>query len=637
MRWLHSAGLASDASRVAYSVSEHDAVRDQDVTNVWIADIGSGEHRQLTFGTSSDSKPSWSPDGERLAIVSDRVDDTAQIFLLDPSSGDATQLTDLANGVGGSLAWSPDGTRLAFTAGHDGPPEDPAAPYRVTRNVYRFDGLGYVHRLVNDVCVVAVETGQVSRLTDNDAVNGSVEWAPDGSRLLFQRSLDAETFLGARPNVAIVDLGGNETTVVSNAEFAVKSATWHSDGERIVFAATPRSKPNGCKADLYVMAPGAAPANRTASLPMGVCGVLQGDMPSGIDLSASRIVVAPDGNSAWCEVQRGGRVEIARIALAGAESIEPVLDGDRTLRLVDAQPEVGTILFSAADINRPIDLFVSDLGGATEQPITAVNEGLAGELNEATIRRLTFTGADGTPVEGWHVAPDDKAKVWPTLLSIHGGPHLGFGHNYRFDTHMLLGAGYAVLLINHRASSGYDDEFGTINGEWGTHDCGDLMLGVDEAVSQGLADADRLGVFGLSGGGYLSCWIVGQTDRFKAAVPENPITNWVSSYGVGDASVWLAVDELGGHPHEIPEEYTRCSPITHAHKCTTPTLLVQGEHDWRCTAEQSEQFYTVLKVNGCEAEMLRLPGSSHIGAIAGPPVIRRAKNEAMLDWFVRHV
>ena len=135
----------------------------------------------------------------------------------------------------------------------------------------------------------------------------------------------------------------------------------------------------------------------------------------------------------------------------------------------------------------------------------------------------------------------------------------------------------------------------------------------------------------------MSCWIVGQTDRFKAAVPENPVTNWVTIYGISDAGVELTPDELGGLPQEIPEVYQRCAPITYAHRCTTPTLLVQGEDDYRCPAEQSEQFYAVLKASGCIVEMLRIPKSSHGGSIDGAPIVRRAQNEALLDWMNRYV
>jgi dipeptidyl aminopeptidase/acylaminoacyl peptidase len=209
---------------------------------------------------------------------------------------------------------------------------------------------------------------------------------------------------------------------------------------------------------------------------------------------------------------------------------------------------------------------------------------------------------------------------------------------FHFDTQMLCGAGYAVLLINHRASTGYGDAFSTaIKGDWGNLDYHDLMAGVDHVVARGLADPDRLGVCGLSGGGNLTCWIVGHTDRFKAAVPMNPVTNWISFYGVSDIGVWFAVEQMGGHPHEIPEVYVKCSPITYAHRCKTPTLMIQGEHDWRCPAEQSEQFYTVLKANGCPVEMLRFPKAAHAAALIGDPINRRVHNEALLDWMNRYV
>ena len=153
------------------------------------------------------------------------------------------------------------------------------------------------------------------------------------------------------------------------------------------------------------------------------------------------------------------------------------------------------------------------------------------------------------------------------------------------------------------------------------------MAGVDFAINKGWVDANRLGVTGLSGGGNLSCWIVGQTNRFKAAMPQNPVTNWVSFYGVSDIGVWFATEQMGGHPWEVPEVYAKCSPITYAHHCKTPTLLVVSEHDWRCPPEQSEQFYTVLKVNGCIVEMVRMPDAAHAAAINGALPNRRIHNE----------
>ena len=234
--------------------------------------------------------------------------------------------------------------------------------------------------------------------------------------------------------------------------------------------------------------------------------------------------------------------------------------------------------------------------------------------------------------------PPEGKPPYPTVLHIHGGPHSIYGHSFHFDFLTLAGAGYAVLFVNHRGSTGYGDAFAVgAKGSWGDLDFKDLMAGVDYAVELGLADPDRLGCCGVSGGGNLSCWIVGQTDRFKAAVPENPVTNFVSLYGTSDIGLFFVAEEMGGKPHEIPEVYTRCSPITFAHNCKTPTLLIVCEHDHRCPPEQAEQFYSVLKASGCTVEMLRLPDSFHGGGTSGPLPARRAHAEALHAWMDRYV
>ena len=217
---------------------------------------------------------------------------------------------------------------------------------------------------------------------------------------------------------------------------------------------------------------------------------------------------------------------------------------------------------------------------------------------------------------------------------------MAWGNVLSLDFQMLNGAGFAVLLINYRGSLGYGDEFmGAINGRMGELEFADLMAGVDYCIGLGLADPERLGVCGSSYGGFLTCWAVSHSNRFKAAVAENPITNWESWYGVADiaSSIALPLEAMGGPPHAAPEVYRRASPIYAAHNCATPTLLIQAERDLRCPAEQSEQFYTVLQANSCVVEMLRLPNVSHGGSSFGPLEARRAQNEALLDWMQRYV
>jgi dipeptidyl aminopeptidase/acylaminoacyl peptidase len=297
------------------------------------------------------------------------------------------------------------------------------------------------------------------------------------------------------------------------------------------------------------------------------------------------------------------------------------------------------LLYGVSKLNDPVEMYICKVDGSEERQLTTINKELLAELKLPETVHLQYTGVDGVTLEGWLMKPTTGVEApYPTVLYIHGGPHSGFGHIYSFDFHMLAGAGYAVLFLNQRGSTGYGDGFSTkIIGDWGNLDYKDLMSGVDYAIEQGLVDGERMGVCGISGGGNLSCWIVGQTRRFKAAVPENPVVNWISMYGVSDISAWFAPAELGAKPHEMWDTYLRCSPITYAHTCTTPTLLVQGENDYRCPAEQSEQFYAVLKANGCTVEMLRLPQSSHAGSIAGAIPVRKAQNDALLDWMNRYV
>ncbi|MCD5417517.1 S9 family peptidase [Candidatus Bipolaricaulota bacterium] len=546
--------------------------------------------------------------------------------------GEAHALTAMKQGVGSGPAWSPDGKQITFTAGPESDPPDPKKPYRVTRHIYRFDGAGYLDNVVQDIYVIAAEGGEPKRLTRDDNQNGMPVWSPDGQEILFTAAMFPDSHL-VYPALKVVSLDGQVRELVKNWGYAI-SAAW-TIGGKVVFIGGPFGRPIGSQNDLWVVDhQGGEPECRTAGLTFQVGGGLQGDMP--VYRAFPNILVSEDGRAAYVQVQEEGTVPIYRVALNGPESWAPVVTGERSCIPLGIDKE--RLLFAVSALNNPLDLHIAAMDGADEQRLTNLNAELLAEWNLPTVEHLSFAGSDGAQVDGWIMKPDIGEAPYPTILYIHGGPHSGFGHIFSFDFQMLAGAGYAVLFVNQRGSTGYGDEFSTqIIGDWGNLDYKDLMAGVDFAIAKGITDPDRLGCCGLSGGGNLTCWIVGQTDRFKAAVPENPVTNWVSMYGVSDIGPWFAPAEMGGLPHEIPEVYQRCSPITYAHRCTTPTLLVQGEHDYRCPAEQSEQFYAALKASGCIVEMVRLPASFHAGSIHGAPVMRRVQNEVLLDWMNRYL
>jgi len=635
LKHVLQADLSPDGKTAAYVVSTVDQEADKERMAIWLVDTATGEQRQLTAGSATDSSPVWSPDSQQIAFTSTRHEDKPQLFIISVDGGEARQLTHFKQGVGGGATWSPDGATIAFSANPIEEPRDTKKPYRVKRFVYRFNGMEYLDDVVQTLYVIPVEGGEARRVVFDECMNTGPKWSPDGKSLLYSAMMLPDVDDPAMPRWRIVDLVSGKVRDVTGDWGTGYAAAWLPDGERIALIGKPQESAIGAKADLWVFKlNGGKPECRSASLKEGVGGGLQPDMPFGN--YTDTFPVTSDGKAAFVDVQIGGTVQVYRVALSGAESCKPLLTGDRACSLLAATDE--RLLVHVSTMHTPGDLFVADASGANERQLTFVNDDFLAGLDKIRVEHLLFPGSDGVQVEGWLMMPAQGKAPFPTVLVIHGGPHSAFGHAYHFDTQMLCGAGYAVLMVNHRASTGYGDEFSTaITGDWGNLDYHDLMAGVDYVIEKGWTDPDRLGVCGLSGGGNLSCWIVGQTDRFKAAVPENPVTNWLSFYGVSDIGVWFSTRQLGGHPHEIPEIYAKCSPITYAHRCKTPTLMVQGENDWRCPPEQSEQFYTVLKANGCIVEMLRLPHSPHAASLNGALAVRRAHNEALLDWMNKFV
>ena len=397
----------------------------------------------------------------------------------------------------------------------------------------------------------------------------------------------------------------------------------------IMVVASRGDQPMATKDDLWILdRESGETVNRTADLPTGV------EVQWFPVFSAANILTAE--SAALVNVVERGKRGIYSVALEGAPQWRRLLGGERTTALQDANDK--TTLFLSGDLENPGELHIAALDGSDERRITRFNDDLLSQIAFPKVEELLYHTEDGAPIQGWLLPPNQGAPPYPTILYIHGGPHGWYGYQYGSDFQMLAGAGYALLFVNPRGSTGYGDDFATaLSGHWGVLDHRDLLDGVDHVIEAGLADPDRLGICGLSYGGYLTCYTIGQTNRFKAAVAENPITDLVSRYGTADMGPWGSLSELGGKPHEIPEVYRRGSPITYAHQCTTPTLLIQCEEDYRCPAGQAEQFYGHLKANGCIAEMLRIPAMSHVASITGPVRVQKAQNEALLEWMRRYV
>lgn len=640
LKILQDAYLSPDGSKAVYGVSWVETETMEEYTNLWMVDLASGESRPFTRGQWRDTAPAWSPDGKTIAFLSSRGEGKPQIYLIAPDGGEARPLTSLEQGAGGGPAWSPDGERIAFSAAPL-PKEkrDPKKPYRITRNVYRFDGAGYLDPVVQDIYVIPLQGGEPKQLTDDRFHNTNPRWSPDGKEILYTASMNPDSF-SFSPKLKAITLEGEARVILDERWGSVEAAQWLPDGKQIVLVGTPEERMIGSKNEMWVVdAQGKeAPQPRSAGLPYSFCGALRADLPKAWRaMGSALLLVSKDGKSVITTVHAAGSIHIYRVALEGDEAYEPLIAlPERPCVLMGSDEE--KLLYAVSAPTLPCDLFVSGMQGEQERRLTCLNDALLSKLYLVEPERILYPNEEGTEIEGWLMTPPNGDAPYPTILYIHGGPHSAYGNMFSFDYQMLAGAGYAVLYINPRGSSGYGDEFATsIIANWGDTVFDDLMRGVDHAIEKGAADPDRLGCYGLSYGGYMSCWIVGHTDRFKASIPENPVSNLVSFYGTSDIGPRFLAKEMGGSLEENYQRYVEQSPTTYAHKAVTPTLMVQGEADYRCPAEQSEQFYTILKGHGCITEMIRLPNSPHSGTISGPPVVRQYANDAMLDWFDRYV
>lgn len=640
LRFVVAADLSAHATRVVFAQTrivpgENEDDDEVEHSDLHLLDVDSGEVRRLTFSDSTNSAPAISPDGSQVAFTSSRTE-KPQLWLLPLDGGEPRRLTDLPQGVGGGAVWSPDGTTIAFTAGPQDEPRKPERPYRVNRTMWRFDNVGVLEDAVQDVYVIdaADPAAEPRQLTDDRFMNSMPKWSADGRSLVYVASHDPDSH-ELMSRLRRVDLEGAVTDLTPPDGLVAAHAPM--DDGRVVYVLTfERDKVVGSRPSLYVLDPATGKRTlRGADIEGHIDGGFQPDHPAAM-LGLGQLLLAPGDREVVLTVQTGGEVELVRVALDGEESHAVVARGTRLCVPLSARG--ANVLFAAFGFTEPGDLHLLDLDTGAERRLTRLNDDVLAELELPTVVPLRFASIDGAPVEGWFLRSDGADTPLPTVLSIHGGPHSAWGAQFNFDHLMFAGAGYGVLLVNHRASTGYGDAFATaIRGDWGNLDYADLMAGVDHAIEEGLADPDRLGVFGISGGGNLTGWVIGHTDRFKAACPENPVFNWFSMYGTSDLGADFSVRELGGRPYEVEDVYRRCSPITYAHLVTTPTLFLQHESDYRCPAEQTEQFFTVLRVNGVPAEMLRFPNTPHGGSIIGPISHRRAQNEALLDWMNRHV
>ena len=626
LTFIASADLSLDGSMVAYTTLT--PTDGDDEVSLWLVGLDAAGEAQRIDVDGAPAGVRWSPDGTEVAVVA-TVDDRRQVVLVDVATGGARQLTTFPSGILGSPAWSPDGATIAVGV-VQAVRADRTEPYAVERLPWQIDGMGEVADVLADIHLVDRAGGAARALTGGPSIDLDPRWSADGQALLFVRTNEARD-LEPMDRHVVVDLEGREAAVPwPGGMFAAGCFT--PTGDVISTAYRQADQPRGTAPDLWVMRPDGEVENRSAGLDAHLAGSVLAHSPTGI-LSPGRFVGLHDGDALLTELV-GGEQRIVRVAIEGRQERTTVLGGPMANNPLTVRGD--SLLYASSSMNEPADLHLLDLHTGHRTRVTAVNAGRLPAPLEVT--ELSVISADGTAIEAWFLTEAGAERPAPTVLLIHGGPFAAYGHAFDVDAQHLARAGYGVLMANPRGSLGYGSAFGTATrGAWGQRDHEDLVAVVDHAIEAGLVDGERLGVHGLSYGGYMTAWLVTHSDRFRAAVAENPLIDFRSMRGTSDIGITFTNDVLGGSLAEVPDRYVECSPLTYAHRCTTPTRLIVGESDHRCPPSQAEQFHSALRETGCPTDMVRLPGASHGGSSYGRPAVRRAKHRALIEWLDRYL
>ncbi len=631
MESVGSPAISPDGKQIIFTRTWVDKMADRSNSNLWIVDIEGKRLRELTPGNWRDTSPLWSPDGKKIAFLSDR-DGTSQIHVMWLDTREVAQLTRVEDAPG-SLSWSLDGKSLAFTMFI--PDEKPILSVKLPRRPkgakwaepaiiidrlsWRSDGRGPLPKGNSHIFIIDAEVGGTpNQLTSGDYSHNDPEWSADGKKIYFSAIRKPEPeYQQGDSEIYSVDIKTLEVKALTDRKGPDRGPLVSPDGKWIAYTGYDDKDYTSHLSDVYLM-----------DKDGGNKKLLAGGLPN----SPANLIWAADSSGVYYLMAEKGESNAYFVALDG--KIKKLTEGVQFLMGLSLS-RTGQAAAVLSTFHRPGYLITFSLTKrGVFKTLVDLNQDVLAGVKLGEVEELWYKSADGWDIQGWLIKPAefDPAKKYPLLLWIHGGPWAMYNVAFNWEWQNFAANGYAVLYTNPRGSTGYGQDF--VNGiqyAYPGKDYDDLMAGVDAAIAKGFIDKDNLFVCGGSGGGVLTAWIVGHTNRFRAAVSMRPVINWHSFVGTTDGHMWYR--QFKKYPWEDPMEYAVRSPLHYVANVTTPTMVMTGEADLRTPIGQSEEYYRALKMLKKETLLVRMPEEYHGWR---RPSHRLLQQLYLREWFEKY-
>ncbi|MDQ0430255.1 dipeptidyl aminopeptidase/acylaminoacyl peptidase [Planomicrobium stackebrandtii] len=637
--------ISPDGKRVVFVHTKIDEEENTYRAHLYHIDLETGQQAQWTHGKERVSSPRWSADGTAVAFLSDR-DEKNQLFVMSAAGGEARSLTDFEKGVNG-FEWSPCGTKIwfnalakegkTFTDKEEKEEKKQPEPYHVDKMKYKMDGMGLLpkdfHRHIGSV---EIDSKNVEQLTEGSYHHSLEAVSHDGKKLIYGVTREENLDFVFRQPLYLYDLETAKESALIEEEGYFGDAAFSFDDSKVAFVGSMRQYENATHTEIYV-----ADLNNqtriclTEGLDAPVGDYVVADHQQG---AASPGVVWTKDDHLYFQVSAMGDVRLYFASLDGmifpaSPDLEHVYGYD-----VSQDGE-----FAIAAISNPVnpgELYRLTIATGERKTLTRFNQEFLEGTELAEAQPIVAKGAKDWAVHGWLMKPYgyQEGQKYPLVVNIHGGPHAMYANTFVHEMQLLAARGFGVLYVNPRGSHGYSQKFvDAVRGEYGGGDYEDIMNSVTETVeSNDWIDADRLGVTGGSYGGFMTNWIVGHSDLFKAAVTQRSISNWISFFGVSDIGYYFSDWQIGADMTDVDKLWEH-SPLKYAKNVETPLLILHSENDYRCPIEQSEQLYVTLKSMGKETEFVRFPEADHNLSRTGKPNLRFARLEQITGWMEKYL